>query len=732
MKSNKHLHSNLLVSASILLLSSALSVSHAQSLHGEPSKTPAWMDTSLSPDQRASMLLREMTLDEKTILMHGEGIDDWAHMSPEILAVRSQSNGGDGFVLGIPRLGIPAMQMDGAAYGVRFSAANGRYSTALPSNLASAASWDTNAACEYGALIGRELRAQGYNTSLSGGVNLTRDPRNGRTFEYMGEDPVLSGIMVGHRILCEGQQHVLSGIKHYALNDQESGRSVVDSNIDDRAMRESDLLAFQIGIRVGNPFSVMCSYNGINGTYACENKHLLTDILKQQWGFRGFVMSDWGATHSMAKALSAGLDQEQPLDEYFGPSIKAAVRSGQISTAELDEHVHRILWSMFASGIVDDPPKKSVIDPEAGFLISRRIAESSAVLLQNRNQALPLNAELLRTVAIIGRNADRSMVSGGGSAQVDPIGATSPAWRSQVWFPTAPLKALQARAPKTTFNFSNGDDVSEAVELAKHADVALVFAWQWEAEAADLPSLSLPAGQDALIAAVARANPHTIVVLETGGPVTTPWVQQTAAILETWYSGSKGADAVARLLFGDVSPSGKLPLTFPARENDLPRGTMARPPAGAPANTLDFHVDYTEGARVGYKWFQSEGIAPLFPFGFGLSYTTYVYSDLVVDSKRRSLTFNIKNVGIREGTEIAEVYARLPASAHENFNRLVGWKRVQLGAGQSKTLTLDLDPLYLSVFDEAKDAWQMNPGEYTILVGDSSQNLPLKRSLTLK
>src|SRR5579862_4136179 len=328
-----------------------------------PAPTGPWMDTSLSPDQRADLVIKEMTLDEKIALLHGIGMPTDEPVTPE----NAPSNRGVGYAVGVPRLGVPGIDMSDAAYGVRSSGVNGRYSTALPANVAAAASCDVDAAYEYGALIGRELRAQGYNMSLGGGVNLTRDPRNGRTFEYLGEDPVLAGTLVAK--LIEGTQsaHVIGDIKHYALNDQESGRNSVNVNISKRAARESDLLAFEIGVTEGHPAAVMCSYNRVNGDYACENKWLLTDVLKKDWKFPGFVLSDWGGTHSTEKASAAGLDNEQPGRFFYSDKFKAAVESGAISQTELDDHVHRILRAMFASGVVDDPPQKSVVDVVRGF-----------------------------------------------------------------------------------------------------------------------------------------------------------------------------------------------------------------------------------------------------------------------------------------------------------------------------------------------------------------------------
>ncbi len=686
------------------------------------------MNAKLSPDERAGMVLRQMTLDEKMDLVHGQGEPDSGPPRPNACL----SNGGVGFVLGIPRLGIPVIQMSDAAYGVRSSAENGRYSTALPSNLASAASWDLQAACEYGALIGRELRAQGYNMTLGGGVNLAREPRSGRTFEYMGEDPILAGTLVGNRIKCEQAEHVIGDIKHYALNDQESGREEVNVIIGTRAMRETDLLAFQIGIAIGNPAAVMCSYNAVNGDFACENKYLLTDVLKKDWKFKGFVLSDWGGTHSTVKASAAGLDNEEPGDDYFGGKLKAAVQSGQVPTAELDEHVRRILRSEFASGIVDFPTQRSVVDVEAGFDTARRIAEQSIVLLKNRNAVLPLDRSKLRSIAIIGSHAGMGMISGAGSAQVDPPGRQAPKWQEQVWFPTSPRKAVAAKASGVNVEFNSGANPASAAALARSSDVAIVFAYQWTTEGLDLPNLSLPENQDAMIAQVAAANPRTIVVLETGTAVIMPWLDKVSAVVEAWYAGSKGADAVANILFGDVNPSAKLPLTFPRSEADLPHPTLLMPPPGANSKP-SFDVHYDEGLKVGYKWYDAENKPVLFPFGYGLSYTTYRYSDLTVTpGGQTTVSFMVKNTGRRAGEEIAQVYAALPAAAGEPPKRLVGWGKVKLDSGESREVTVTIDPLYLSVFDETLNGWKLVPGSYTFMVGGSSQDLPLVEKVNVK
>jgi beta-glucosidase len=739
--------------AGIALLVIALLPVYAQ----RASNTPAalWTNRSLSPDERAALVVKEMTLDEKISLLHGTGMVGLSPMSP--LAVKS--DGGAGYVVGIPRLGIPDIQLSDAAYGVRDSGENGRYSTALPNNLASAASWDLDAAFEYGALIGRELRAQGYNMSLGGGVNLAREPRNGRTFEYLGEDPVLAGKMVGQVMRGEQAQHVIGDIKHYALNDQESGRNAVNVNIDKRSMRESDLLAFEIGLRESDIAAVMCSYNRVNGDFACENKYLLTDVLKKDWNFKGFVLSDWQGAHSTAKASAAGMDHEEPGEIFYGEAMKKAVESGAVSQAELDDHVRRILRSMFATGVIDDPPQKSVVDVIGGFEVAQKIAEQSIVLLKNEasnsgGAQLPLDASKLRTIAVIGAHSDVGMLSGGGSAQVDPPGGNAIAppgegrttWQAHVWFPTSPLKVIQARVPGAKVQYDPGTDLSMAAALAKTVDVAIVFAHQWESEGMDLDSLSLPDHQDDLIAKVAEANPHTIVVLENGSPVTMPWAGQVAAIVEAWYPGSRGADAVARVLFGDVNPSAKLPITFPRSDADLPHPTLVKPPRKSISDPWDpepwraiakglpaFQVTYDEGLKVGYKWYDAERKDVLFPFGYGLSYTTYSYSTLkVISGKAVQLSFHLANTGTRAGAEIAEVYAILPASAGEPPKRLVGWSKVKLDPGESKEVTIEIDPWYLSIFNVERDAWQLLPGEYAFLVGGSSRDLPLKESVDLK
>src|SRR3984957_5597662 len=712
-----------------------------------------WMDSHLSPGERSELVLKQLTLDEKLALVHGNGMSGESQWQ---MPLTGFTNGGAGYTQGVERLGIPPLIISDAGYGVRASGANGRYSTAMPSNLGAASSWDPESACQFGEVIGGELRAQGFDVTLGGGVNLTREPRNGRTFEYAGEDPLLAGTIVGNLMKCEQAQRVVGDVKHYVMNDQETGRFFMNAVISKRAMQESDLLAFHIVISIANPGAVMCSYNRINGDFGCENSYTLRDVLEHEWGFKGFVISDWGGTHSTEKASAAGLDQEQPMADFFGPKLKEAVEAGKVPLSEIDDHVRRILYAEFLSGIVDDPTQLAVVDVEKGFEVSQRIEEKSIVLLKNSPTVLPIDPSKVHTIAMIGGHADIGMISGGGSAQVDPPGGNAimppgqgaTVWQKPVWFPTSPLKALQAKLPNAKINFDQGTDPQSAANLAKSADLAIVFAYQWLAEDMDVPSLSLPNNQDALIEQVAAANPHTIVVLETGTVVTMPWIDKVAGVVEAWYAGSSGHKALANVLVGDVNPSGKLPLSFPKSETDLPHPDAPKIPSesqvragdvaenGAPTANASaragYAVHYDEGPEVGYKWYEAQNKKLLFPFGFGLSYPTYAYSGLSVDSIAKTARFTIKNTGARTGTEIAQVYGRLPKGSDEPFKRLVGWKRITLAPGESQTVTVAIDDRVLKTFDEEKNAWNLPPGEYQVLAGSSSDNTPLTASLVLR
>src|ERR1017187_1464746 len=729
-------HLSTLIIATLML---ALAVAPVLAQFGRPPQKPAgpWMDKTLSPDQRADLLVKALTLDEKISLLHANGWEE-VMSGPDKLPLRALGNAG--FIPGIPRLGIPDLQMADATVGVSHSSAFGRYSTPLPSTIAEASSWDVDLAREYGSLIGRELPDQGYNMTLGGGVDLTREPRNGRNFEYHGEDPILAGTMVGAEMKALQEQHIIGDLKHYAMNDQESGRSYVNVKVGKRAMRESDLLAFEIAVKLSNVGAVMCSYNLVKVYYACENNYLLNEALKIYFCFQGFVVSDWSATHSTAKAANAGLDMQMPESNYFGAALKKAVESGEVPLARLDNMVHRVLRSEFAVGLYDNPPDRRVPDVFHGLEVAERVAEQTIVLLKNANGQLPLAASNIHSIAVIGSHADAGVLSGGGSGQVDPIGGNAvPAAGAygQVWHRSSPLKAIRASAPGAKVEYDPGTDANAAATLAKASDVAVVFVNQPTGEGNDAQSLSLPGKQDALVSAVAAANSHTIVVIESGGPVTMPWIDHVNAVLEAWYPGTRGAEAIAKILFGDVNPSAKFPVTFAKSEADLPHPTgMVQPPPrkgdmqpmfpGAPwmVNARQFDIEYDEGLLVGYKWYDAKDKQPLFPFGYGLSYTSYSYSGLKASAA--AITFEVKNTGKRAGAEIAEVYATLPQAAGEPFNRLVAFQKIALDPGESKSVTLDLNPHYLSIFNEDKNGWELVAGEYTVQVGGSSRDLTLR------
>jgi beta-glucosidase len=737
-----------------------------------PPVTGPWSDATLSPDRRAELLLSQMTIDEKIGILHGGGMGfgQAAAAAPGATV----SNGGAGFSSAVPRLGIPAIQMADAAVGVTRGAAASRYSTPLPNAVSAASTWDVKMACQYGSLIGQELRDQGYTMSLGGGVNITREPRNGRNFEYKGEDPILAGKLVGQEMKCLQAKGIIGDIKHFAVNDQETGRNIGNAILDKRTLRESDLLAFEIGIKDGGIQAVMCSYNKINGDWACENSYLLNDFLKKSVGFQGFVLSDWGGTHSTAKAALAGLDMEQPGSGFFGDALKQAVEKGEVPMARLDDMVKRVLRAQFATGQFDLRTQTKVVDVFGGLEVAQRVAERGTVLLKNGNAQLPLRKAVVKSVAVIGSHADVGVLSGGGSAQVDPPGGNAvppppaPAGqqvggmgmgmggRGSVWYPSSPLKAIQAKLPAAKVQFDSGADPAQAAALAKASDVAIVFVNQPASEGRDV-SLTLPGDQDKLVDAVVAANPHTIVVLETGGPVSMPWAGKVPAILEAWYPGLRGAEAIANILFGDVNPSAKTVFTFAKSESDWvydkvfappPAPAAATPAPGAQAGTqatggpggfgggrggmAPFDMPYKEGLKVGYKWFDAENKTPLFAFGHGLSYTTFAYSALkTAPGKETMVTFTVKNTGARAGIEIAQVYATLPAATNEPPKRLVAFEPIELKAGESKTVTLTIPALHLSIFNESRDGWQVVPGDYKFWVGGSSRTLPLSETVKI-
>jgi len=681
------------------------------------------------PDARARQTLQQMTLDEKIGLIAGVGIGMPLGSAKQI----SYVGRGVGFAVGAPRLGIPTLAENDAGLGVANQGGVIRpndFGTALPSGPNMASTWDPELIEQAGAMMGSEQRAKGMNVQLAGADNLIREPRGGRTFEYMSEDPLLGGTLTGHIIRGVQSNYIVSTLKHYALNDQETDRGGLSVNMDEEAMRESDLLSFEIALEIGNPGSVMCAYNRINGVYACENSFLLNDVLRRDWHYKGWVMSDWGAVHSVS--IRAGLDQESgqrsPANAYFGPKLRDALKAGTVTVDDINGSVLRILRTMYSLGLVDHlitAPQK--IDFDADGKVAQDIAERGIVLLKNDKNMLPI-AKSTRRILLIGGHSDVGVLAGAGSSQVNPAGGPAlslpipgqPIYHKRMYMPSSPLKSLRELLPDATISYDDGTDPARAAAAAGNADIVLVFVEQFSQEGRDV-TLTLPDDQDKLVSAVATANPYTAVILETSGPVMMPWLDNVSAVLTSWYPGQRGGLAIARILTGAVNPSGRLPITFPRDINQLPNPVLPGSAQGANAsgNTpaaavfdLKFDVTYPEGADAGYRWYDRKKITPLFAFGYGLSYTQFAYSGLAIKGgSDLTVSFQIKNVGAIAGAEVAQVYVPVNGVRH-----LVGWSRVNLNPGETKAVTVVADPRLLAKFDVKRDCWQIAGGGYSVEV----------------
>lgn len=693
---------------------------------GEP-----WRDKNLSAAARAAALVKAMTLQEKLAYIHGlfpNKIDPRpADMVPSA-----------GYVPGVPRLGIPTLRESDASLGVanQMNLRTDDVATALPSGLATAATFDPKLAYAGGAMAGAEARAKTFNVLLAGGVNLTRDAWNGRNFEYLGEDPLLAGTLAAAAVRGVESNHIVSTVKHFALNAQETGRTILNARIDEAALRESDLLAFEIAVKDGRPGSVMCAYNKVNGDWACENRFLLTKVLRDDWKYPGWVMSDWGGVHSTVKAAMAGLDQEsgQELDKeiYFGAPFAAAVANGTIPVARLDEMVRRILTGVIASGLYDDPSPSAVqpIDYAAHADVAQRVAEAAMVMLKNQGNVLPL-AKRARKIVLIGGHADVGVLSGGGSSQVRSVGGvpieiplTSGAAASFVrvtYHNSSPLKAIRAIAPGAQISYVDGKDPAAAAAAARDADIAIIFATQWATEAEDNRDIALPDNQDALIDAVAAAQSKTVVVLESGGPVLMPWIDRVPAVVEAWYPGQRGGEAIARVLFGDVDATGRLPMTFPRTSAQLPRSgpigleslkndAASNAGSGTSEPVASFDVDYKEGANVGYRWYAAQNSQPLFAFGYGLTYAKLSYARArFTGGAKPGVTVAVTNQSDRATVAVPQLYVVLPDGSPL---RLAGWSREALGPHETRTVTIAADPRVLARWQGGR--WRRAAGSYKL------------------
>ncbi|OLE22741.1 MAG: glycosyl hydrolase [Actinobacteria bacterium 13_1_20CM_3_71_11] len=658
-----------------------------------------WMNTALAPADRAALLVQAMTLDEKVGQIHMLDVPEHPRE-----------------VAGVSRLGIPAFKITNGPAGAGPGDSQGKQpATALPAALAMAASWNTAAATKFGTIAGQEVADRGEHLIEAPGVNITRVPRNGRNFEYFGEDPYLAGQLSVAEVQAIQAQGILAEVKHYAANNQENQRKTINEIIDERTLREIYLPAFEATVKQGDVAAVMCAYPKVNGAFGCENTHLLSDVLRKDWGFQGFVQSDYTATHSTVAAALAGLDLSMKHD-FYGDATKTAVQSGQLAESVVDQMLIRRYTQMFKLGLFDNPPQPKPIPAKADGAVARAIGEEGAVLLKNSASQLPLTASSLHSIAVIGPYASAAHTGGTGSSAVSPL------------YTVSPVAGITSQVgSNVTVTLNDGSNTTSAANAARNADVAIVMVGNKDKEGTDRTSLSLSGNQNSLVSAVAAANNHTVVVLKTGGPVLMPWLSQVEAVLEAWYPGEEDGTIVADLLFGKANPSGKLPMSFPRNEGDTPANTAATYPG------VNGTVRYSEGLQVGYRWYDARNVTPLFPFGFGLSYTKFSFANLSVPatpdaSGKVTVSVDVRNTGSRAGADVVQVYVAAPSSAGEPPRQLKGFAKVSLNPGETRRVSITLQDRAFSVWN---GQWTTVPGKHTVLVGDSSRNLPLQGAITI-
>jgi beta-glucosidase len=696
-----------------------------------------------SVDERARATEAQMTDDERfSLLVSIMGVNPAFPARDERIPQDVPMSAG--YVPGVPRLGVPALLMSDASLGVTNPGYRpGDTATALPAGIALGASFNPSLARESGAMVGREARSRGFNVQLAGGVNLARDPRNGRNFEYLSEDPLLTGVLAAESIAGIQGEGVISTVKHFSLNCNETNRHWLDAVIDPAAHRESDLLAFEIAIERAQPGSVMTAYNKVNGDYAGGNRELVENVLKGAWGYPGWVMSDWGATPTWEFALN-GLDQESGAQidtmmwntEPFVEPLRTAYAEGRLPKERLSDMVRRILRTMYAIGIdAWGPPPE--IDQAAHDEIALETARQGIVLLEN-DGILPLASDTTARIGVIGGFAQLGVPAGTGSSAVVPHGGYAAevaiggpgimgSARNLYLLPSSPEAELTKLLPDAQIEFDPGLTPAEAALLARRSDVVVVFAIRVEGEGFDLPDLSLPWGQDAVIDAVAAANPDTVVVLETGNAVAMPWRDKVRAVVQAWYPGQAGGRAIAEVLTGTVNPSGRLPVSFPADLAQTPRPELSGlgTPWGTPTT-----IHYDEGAEVGYRWFARRGEQPLYAFGHGRSFTSFDYSDLDAGGGDTiSASFTVTNSGAREGADVPQLY--LTAAAGDVRMRLLGFERVHLQAGQSRRVALTADARLLARYDAGPRQWHIAGGAYAVALGRAADDIVLTAQAAL-
>lgn len=723
-------------------------------------EVPTYLDSSKPIEERVEDALSRLTLEEKVALTHAQS----KFCSP-----------------GVARLGIPEFWMTDGPHGIRPEVLWDEWEqagwtndscVAFPALTCLAASWDPEIARLYGKSIGEEARYRNKTVLLGPGVNIYRSPLNGRNFEYMGEDPYLAGKMVVPYVQGVQQNGVAACVKHYALNNQEVNRHTTNVIIDDRALYEIYLPAFKAAVQEGNAWAIMGSYNLYKNQHGCHNQYLLNDILKGEWGFDGVVVSDWGGVHNTQEAITNGLDMEfgswtnglsngasNAYDNYYlaDPYLKL-IREGKVGTKELDDKVRRILRLAYRTTMDRNRPYGSLCS-EAHFAAARRIGEEGIVLLQNRNDLLPIDLNRAKRIAVIGENAIKMMTVGGGSSSL------------KVKYELSPLDGIRKRVgdqaeviyargyvgdPSGEYNgVKSGQDledsrspeelIAEAVAVAKEADYVIFIGGlnksaHQDCEDADRKELGLSYGQDKVITALAKANKNLIVVNISGNAIAMPWVKEVPAIVQAWYLGSEAGSAIASVLTGDVNPSGKLPFTFPASLQDVGAHKLGEYP-GTPRSDGSPIVDqkYNEGIFVGYRWVDKEKTKPLFSFGHGLSYTTFAYGKAVADKKvmgqdeMLTITLPVTNTGSREGSEVIQLYiSDLKSSLPRPVKELKGFSKVKLAPGETREITFTIGKEALSFFDDTRHEWVAEPGKFEAWIGASSTDIRNKVAFELK
>ncbi|QJX49270.1 glycosyl hydrolase [Hymenobacter taeanensis] len=737
------------------------------SLCAAQTKSASSKNTSTSQNKQAALttndakinaLIKKMTLEEKVSMIHAN----------------SAFAAG-----GIKRLGIPEVMTSDGPHGVRseqgrdwkgVKGANDA-GTYMPTNNTLASTWNPALGYAYGTVLGSEANFRGKDIILGPGINIVRAPLNGRNFEYMSEDPYLISKMVVGYIKGVQDQGVAACVKHYAANNQEEHRNDIDVNMSERALREIYLPGFKAAVQQGGVYTLMGSYNKFRGQYATENAYLMNTILKGEWGFKGLVISDWGSVHNTQDALRNGTDLEMGTDLSLmysnvdqsaaagGPSASQslydrffladaaleAIKKDKTLEPLLDDKVRRILRVMYATNMLDGAKRKpGAYNTKEHQATALKVAEEGIVLLKNEGNLLPLS-KTVKSIAVIGQNATRENSLGGGSAQV------------KAKYEITPLQGLKNElGNQVNITYAQGykiarnqkadpQMIAEAVAAAKAADVVVYVGgsthgydytkWSdnaYDAEGFDKPDMNMPFGQDELIQAVLKANPNTVVVLMGGGPIdVSAWAGQTKSIVEAWYPGMEGGNAIAHVLFGDVNPSGKLPFTFPVKLEDSPAQKLGEYPS-TPGNPLK--QTYKEDIFVGYRYFDTYNVAPQFAFGHGLSYTTFKYSGLTVTpgSKSATVKLTVSNNGKTAGAEVVQVYVKdEKASVKRPEKELKGFEKVFLKPGESKVVTLTLDQNAFQYYDEGKKQWVLEPGKFDVLVGSSSRDIRLTGNVTL-